>query len=287
MTGPVKIIIMFVLWLLFSLLAYQSCLKQCCLGDEAAISQDAADTGEMADSTDASGGKRYALDFQWDNATPNVNPGFDDVKTNILKEDAGNNILVIEGRYFEGEAAPEGYDNMGFARAAEIRKLFPDIPDERIQLLALRVGEREGVRDNYFEAAKFSWKDPEEEAATVEEVGEGEDVRFFVRFPSNSTQKIYDADVDKRLDELATRVKASGEKISLIGHTDTDGNAESNMLLGRNRAREIRSILVSKGVEMAQIVIDSKGQTDPRASNATDAGKSENRRVEVELIKLN
>lgn len=284
---------MFVIWLLFTLFTYHSCVKPCC-EDGAATTEDAIDpvppTG--ADTLDGASdaAKRYALDFKWDDPTAYTNTGFDAMKANLLKDSTGGKILVIEGLYYENEKAPEGFENMGLARAAEIRKLFPNIPDDRIRLRARTILEEpEGVRENYFEAANFKWEDAPDaydsgsSRSTVEDVGD----RIIIRFPYNSTQKIYDAAVDDYLDKLATRIKETGEKVTLTGHTDSDGPDEANLSLGRARAREIRTILTDKGVNASQITIDSKGETQPVASNATDAGKQENRRVEVVLLKQN
>ena len=91
--------------------------------------------------------------------------------------------------------------------------------------------------------------------------------------------------IDQYLEDLAQQVKDSGQKISITGHTDSKGDADINMNLGLRRAKEIRDILVSKGVNSALISTDSKGETQPVDTNDTEAGRHNNRRAEVRLIK--
>ncbi|HMR42403.1 MAG TPA: OmpA family protein, partial [Saprospiraceae bacterium] len=69
------------------------------------------------------------------------------------------------------------------------------------------------------------------------------------------------------------------------GHTDNVGEADENMKLGARRAGAIKDILVKSGVNANQITTDSKGESQPVASNDTEEGRHDNRRVEVRLIK--
>lgn len=278
MSAPLKVIIMLVLWALYSLIAYKGCLEQCCTDGEAITTVEEPDeTPPPAAAT------RYPIDFQWGNAQAFTNDGFEASKQNLLAQLKDNNILEITGLYFEGEPKPEGFENMGFARAASIRDLLaPDIPAERIKLRARLVDATDGAREGYFEAGDFEWKAPEAQAeATVKELND----RAIIRFPFNSTVKDADPAIDQYLEDLATQVKQSGEKVSITGHTDSKGDADINMNLGLRRAKEIRDILVSKGVSTSQITTDSKGETQPVDTNDTDAGRHNNRRAEVRLIK--
>ena len=279
MSAPIKVIVMLIIWALYSIVAYEGCLKQCCAEDGAGDTTTVVD--EPEETTPVA--SRYPIDFQWSNAQAFTNDGFDATKQNLLAQLDENNILEITGFYFEGEDAPEGFDNMGVARAAQIRDLLaPDIPTDRIKLRARLVDDREGMKEGYFEAADFEWKTPETEAEeTVEEL----DDRAIIRFPFNSTVKEADAAIDDYLDRLAERIKTSGENVTITGHTDNVGSDDANMALGLRRAKEIRDILVSKGVNRNQITTDSKGKSQPVDTNETDAGRHNNRRAEVRLIK--
>ncbi len=276
MTAIPKVLIMLALWLLYTFLIWRGCSEQLCCSAEPIIEMPPTDTSAVE-------ARRYPIDFRWSDATAFTNEGFDALKQSILAKGSDQGILQITGLYFEGEPKPEGYDNMGFARADKVKALFAGVvPDERIRLRARAIDERPGVRTGYFEGVDFEWITPEETVTrTVEEIAD----RTIVRFPFGSVEKEYDPTVDEYLDKLATRVKETGEKISLTGHTDNVGENATNIELGRRRANAIRGILVQKGVAAAQISVDSKGESQPTDTNDTEEGRHNNRRVEVRLIK--
>lgn len=74
-------------------------------------------------------------------------------------------------------------------------------------------------------------------------------------------------------------------KFSIEGHTDNVGTAASNQKLSEERASAVKGYLVSNGVAADRLTSSGFGQTKPMDSNATKAGKANNRRVEVKLVK--
>ncbi len=277
MTAIPKILIMLALWLLYTFLVFRGCSEELCTACGAEAITDVPGDSSAVQT------KRYPIDFKWSDATAFTNEGFDAFKEGILAKGTPKSILEITGFYFEGEPKPQGYENMGFARADKIKALFAGtIPDDRIRLKARLVDEREGVRSGYFEAAQFEWITKEEEKAqTVEEL----DDRIIIRFPFGSAEREYDPNVEEYLEKLAKRLIQTGESVSLVGHTDNVGSDETNLKLGRIRAQGIKNLLVEKGVKPDQIAIDSKGESQPVATNDTEEGRYENRRAELRLIK--
>lgn len=73
-------------------------------------------------------------------------------------------------------------------------------------------------------------------------------------------------------------------KFSIEGHTDSDGSAESNLLLSQNRANAVKLFLVKSGVSSTRLSAVGHGESKPIASNKTAAGKALNRRTEVLLM---
>jgi outer membrane protein OmpA-like peptidoglycan-associated protein len=102
-------------------------------------------------------------------------------------------------------------------------------------------------------------------------------------FPYNSDQANYGAQSENYLRRVAKIANDSGKKIILTGHTDNRGDAASNMVLGQQRADEVKRKLISLGVPNSKIIARSKGQTEPTASNETASGRQQNRRVELIL----
>ena len=69
--------------------------------------------------------------------------------------------------------------------------------------------------------------------------------------------------------------------MSVIGHTDNTGTDAINNPLSLNRANAARDYLVAHGVAPSRITTTGMGSAQPVASNATAAGRAENRRVEI------
>ncbi|MFD1551266.1 thrombospondin type 3 repeat-containing protein [Putridiphycobacter roseus] len=69
-------------------------------------------------------------------------------------------------------------------------------------------------------------------------------------------------------------------KLKIDGHTDAQGNDDKNMELSKKRATAVKNYLVSKGVEASRLTSFGYGETVPKATNDTSAGRAENRRVE-------
>lgn len=69
--------------------------------------------------------------------------------------------------------------------------------------------------------------------------------------------------------------------VHVIGHTDNTGAAAYNMDLSQRRARSVAGILTAGGVSSNRIAVSGMGMTQPVASNATAAGRAQNRRVEI------
>lgn len=72
--------------------------------------------------------------------------------------------------------------------------------------------------------------------------------------------------------------------IEVIGHTDDVGDDAYNQELSEQRAESVRNFLVAAGVDASKMVTVGAGESMPIASNKTDEGRAENRRVEVMVL---
>ena len=87
-----------------------------------------------------------------------------------------------------------------------------------------------------------------------------------------------------KLDELADKLgQVNVETIVATGHTDSVGADAYNQALSVRRANAVKAYLVSKGVAAERVLVEGKGEAQPVASNATKAGRAQNRRVGVEV----
>jgi len=103
-----------------------------------------------------------------------------------------------------------------------------------------------------------------------------------LRFNSNSADLLLSKQLEEYLNNVKTFLLQDATKnVSLTGHTDSDGKDSANLKLGKKRAEDVKQRLTRMGIAADRIKTDSKGETQPLASNQTKAGKAENRRVEI------
>lgn len=88
------------------------------------------------------------------------------------------------------------------------------------------------------------------------------------------------------LDRVANELRQQpGIRYEVAGFTDSIGSVAYNQGLSERRAESVRSHLVSRGVSAGQLTTRGYSESNPVASNATAAGRSMNRRVEIRPIK--
>lgn len=84
------------------------------------------------------------------------------------------------------------------------------------------------------------------------------------------------------LKEIATVLKENADvKVTIVGHTDSDGDDKSNLDLSKRRAAAVKNILMSEfGIDESRMTTDGKGESQPVDKNDNAVGKANNRRVE-------
>jgi outer membrane protein OmpA-like peptidoglycan-associated protein len=121
--------------------------------------------------------------------------------------------------------------------------------------------------------------------ASVERVGEGIAVTFAsgILFPFNSADVLPAG--RENLRQLAQSLQRyPGTEVLIVGHTDNVGSDAYNMTLSQRRADAARSYLTSMGVPGDRIRTAGRGESEPVASNENEAGRQQNRRVEVAIF---
>lgn len=104
-----------------------------------------------------------------------------------------------------------------------------------------------------------------------------EDVKF-----KRGTAELEGENTEASLSDLAIFLKENPQiKIRINGHTDNAGDHGLNKQLSLERAGSVRNFLIDKGVNFENLRISGWGGTRPVASNATEAGRVKNRRVEL------
>ncbi|WP_169392414.1 MULTISPECIES: OmpA family protein [Psychrobacter] len=106
--------------------------------------------------------------------------------------------------------------------------------------------------------------------------------------PGNITFAFDDATLNSAftptLNKLAATLSEYNQNtVTIAGHTDSKGTDAYNMKLSRDRAYAVANYLSARGVASNRIRVEAYGKTRPIASNATESGRAQNRRVELTI----
>ena len=71
--------------------------------------------------------------------------------------------------------------------------------------------------------------------------------------------------------------------ILITGHTDSKGSDSYNMKLSEGRAIAVMNALIERGIAPERLKAEGRGETQPVATNDTEEGRAENRRIEIEI----
>jgi outer membrane protein OmpA-like peptidoglycan-associated protein len=121
----------------------------------------------------------------------------------------------------------------------------------------------------------------------VQVVRQGDDL--LLNIPSGINFAYNSANVEPRfratLDKVASVLADYNQTyVDVYGHTDSTGSDDYNQGLSERRATSVADYLSSHGVQSQRIATRGFGETQPIASNETEAGRAENRRVEIKVV---
>ena len=205
----------------------------------------------------------------------------------VAHSNLNKRTLAISGYYSPKENNFTDFDDVGIARAEEIKKLLvaKGIPPSQIST--------QGVLS---ESIFFT---PKDTLIGVIQIGFGAET---IVPPSKE-------EAEKKLLEPRTIYFGTGQpnipmtpqlldylkraeayisehpevKLTVTGHTDNVGDADKNMRLSLARAAFAKSILTENGIKATNIETYGKGQTEPIESNDNEDGRAKNRRVTIKL----
>jgi outer membrane protein OmpA-like peptidoglycan-associated protein len=121
--------------------------------------------------------------------------------------------------------------------------------------------------------------------AKVERVGEGIQVTFDSGLLFDFDSDVIRPDAAANLRELASSLNKYGDSnLLIVGHTDSRGDESYNQNLSLRRSNSAAAFLASQGVPRTRISTNGRGEYEPVASNDTDPGRQQNRRVEVAIF---
>jgi outer membrane protein OmpA-like peptidoglycan-associated protein len=112
--------------------------------------------------------------------------------------------------------------------------------------------------------------------------------QIILNMPSNITFATDSATVQQGFSQTLVSVglvlkKFNKTIVDVYGHTDDTGTDAHNQDLSQRRAVSVATILANQGIDQRRFYIEGKGEGDPIASNATESGRQQNRRVEIQI----
>lgn len=115
--------------------------------------------------------------------------------------------------------------------------------------------------------------------------------QIILNMPSSITFSVDSAQVQPQFSETLISVglvlkKFNKTIVDVYGHTDSSGSDSYNLDLSQRRAVAVATVLANQGIDQRRFFIEGKGETDPIASNTTETGRSQNRRVEIQISPL-
>ncbi len=103
-------------------------------------------------------------------------------------------------------------------------------------------------------------------------------------FEKSSSTELSD-DLKRYLDNVALYLKNNpGATLGITGHSDNQGTFEENDRRSKERAENVKKYLISKGINPNRLLATWKGSIEPVASNKTESGRKQNRRVEIKIV---
>ena len=134
---------------------------------------------------------------------------------------------------------------------------------------------------------KFQKPRQELQGTGVQVARDGENIRLIMpnAITFNTNEAIIKASANPVLDSVAKVAKEYNKtSLQVLGYTDSTGNDTINIPLSQRRAAAVAQYLGLRGVASSRITAAGMGAQNPIASNATAAGREQNRRVEIYLI---
>jgi len=232
----------------------------------------------------------YTMNFTDDNLL--FGPGRSDVK--------GKFSNVYGGLEFT--LGSRDKQNLTFANP--VATMYDELKDpslrNEVEALKQRVSTLEGTvnalntdSDGDGVSDKFD-KEPNSPAGAVVD-GSGRQIKFPEPVVNNVTssngyvapiQFEFDSSVLKTqsyatLDKVAKEVRDNNSSVTLDGYASAEGSEAYNVSLSKDRANAVKQYLVNAGVASSKITANGYGEANPVASNATEEGRVQNRRVEI------
>lgn len=217
-----------------------------------------------------------------------VKPQLDSLAA-YLKANPGKK-LTLTGLYASTEENKTSFENMGLARANWMKQYLVQAGADanNISTASQMIDLSFSPEDSTHGCVQFGFmggnatEDKEAEKLAEEQVYNNLFKPMDLYFKTGSSDYIKTDDNQKFLEEAKKYLAANAsKKLVMTGHTDNVGSDGLNMTLSGKRASQVKGSFEKYGIAGSQLNTDAKGETEPKADNATADGRRANRRVTI------
>ncbi len=201
--------------------------------------------------------------------------------------------IDITGFYKSDETNTSVYPNLGLARANAVKNylVLHGIPAKQIDTYGtLNATIQPDAKGTLFGPLTFgllTHDNAAEDGAAQQALEKAcqavRDNPLVLHFKSGQAAISLTAAQRQKMADISHCVDKLGVKLLIEGHTDNDGDAATNLVLGQKRADFAKNYMVKNGILETTIETSSKGQTEPIADNTSAEGKAQNRRTVITI----
>lgn len=208
-------------------------------------------------------------------------------KTATYLKDNASRSLLLTGLYKSDEENPSVFENLGIARANEVKKALIGMGVSGNQLLTAGVLTNKDLDENILlSGMNFSFTettdDLAERLAAIKARFDAKPVTLY--FQTGQQNVTLTAQDRKDFSDMVFYLdNTTGSGLEVGGHTDNVGDLNGNKRLSRKRAEFVQEYLTKNGLQANRLSAAGYGPDSPIANNGTREGRSKNRRVEVRL----
>lgn len=214
--------------------------------------------------------------------------GIENLKTFLIANPKQK--ITITGYATSDETNSTTFDNLGLARANDIKKYFVSkgLSGSQFNTKGEVIDKWKKSADTLLGPAEYKFETPEATPAVTDEWVVLKDKingdPLILHFSTNkSSDKLTDIEKQKVADLVKYMDHVKDAVILAVGHSDNVGNHDSNVVLGQKRADFSKNYLSKKGIEESRITTESKGPDEPIGENTTAEGKANNRRTVITI----
>jgi len=194
--------------------------------------------------------------------------------------------ITITGYATSAEKNTTKFENLGLARANDVKNFFisQGLPKEKFDTKGKIVTAWQMFGDTLSGPIKFNFNALETTQAGNTDLSSIKEQLnanpLVLYFNTNRSNENLSKDEHQKIIDIVQYVnKTPGSGVMIIGHSDSSGKREANVVLAQKRAIFTKNYLVKSGIPSSRIEIQSKGPDEPIADNETTEGKAKNRRT--------